>query len=69
MHYTVIRYYSIVTGGRAVRLSSWDDQHREYWAVVPQEYPGRGNREAKERALDAISDAITQGHDPGMICL
>jgi hypothetical protein len=65
--YREYTFWSPVLGERACRLSVPDEHGSEYFAIVPRPSSGRGWREAREGALQAIEAAILRGDLPGEV--
>ena len=64
--YREMRFWSPVLGCDAARLSMVDERGGEFWRVVPVS-GGKAWREARDRALDAIEDAVARGDEPGEV--
>ena len=64
--YQEIRFYSPTIGAPVTRLSMADERGREYFSTIPRNVSGKTYRDNKERALNAIMDAMT-GHEPGEV--
>jgi hypothetical protein len=65
--YREYTFWSPVLGKRATRLSVPDERGSEYFVIVPRPSSGRGWREAREVALQAIEAAILRGDLPGEV--
>lgn len=64
--YSAYRFWSPLLGADAVRFSMVGERNAEYFAIVPGG-EGRVYRENRDRALDAIEDAIARGDEPGEV--
>jgi len=64
MRYAQHRFWSVMLGGPAARLSMYDSRGCEYYAIVPDR-GGAAWRAEKEATLNAIADAIESGAPPG----
>lgn len=64
--YQELRSYSPIFDAEMVRLSITDSMNQEYYIQIPAA-SGRRFREAKERALDILDQAISEGLPPGEI--
>jgi hypothetical protein len=64
--YLSFRFYSPEMDTAAVRLSMADSRGREYYAILPGG-SGKGWRERRDTALDAIEAAIEAGEEPGEV--
>lgn len=60
------RCYSPIHDAEMVRLSLFDKRGFEFFALIPSEN-GRKWRERRDKALDAIADAMQAGDVPGEI--
>jgi hypothetical protein len=65
--YREYTFWSPVLGERATRLSVPDDRGSEFFVIVLRPSKGRGWREAREGALQAIEAAILRGDLPGEV--
>lgn len=65
--YQELRFWSATLGGNACRLSLVDGRGAEFFAIVPRDVSARAWRERKQKALEAIEDAIALGAEPGEI--
>lgn len=60
------RFWSVVLGCHAVRLSMFDHAGQEYFMVIP--FPeGRTYRQKRAEALELIEEAMRLGLDPGEV--
>ena len=66
MRYHQRRFWSVMLGGKAVRLSVYDAHGGEHYAIV-SDRGGAQSRADKESALNAIADAVENGDDPGAV--
>lgn len=57
------RYWSVILGCPAVRLSMYDDHGREFW----MELPDSNWRDARRKALMHMQEAIDLGLQPGRV--
>lgn len=67
--YTQYKYWSIIEGCNVMRLSMRNDRGDEYFSIVPCGSSGKAARQARENALDVISDAIERGDEPGQVMM
>lgn len=66
--YQEMRFYSPVVGAPVTRLSMADARGQEYFATIPRNVSGKTYREAREKALDAIMEAMDE-REPGEVLL
>jgi hypothetical protein len=59
-------YWSPTHGAEVTRLSMADDRGQEFYAFVPA-IEGSPSRRVRERATDALQQAIERGLKPGEI--
>jgi hypothetical protein len=64
--YQELRFYSPTLGAPVTRVSMADAMGREYFATIPRRVSGKTYRANRERALNAIMDAIEECH-PGEV--
>lgn len=64
--YQQIRFYDPMLDCEAVRISGFSGRG-EYWMKLPLDPSGRRRREQKEKALEAIEEAIASGCEPGEV--
>lgn len=64
--YRELRFYDGANDRQAVRLSVSDGRTGEFFMILPRE-SGRRWRERRSAALDAISEAIETGCEPGEV--
>jgi hypothetical protein len=65
--YSEHRHWNVVLGCKAARLSMADDNGREFFMLIP--VPQRGWRDARNKALGVIQEAMEMGLQPGeVIC-
>jgi hypothetical protein len=64
--YSEFRFWSPMMNCEAARLSMWDKNGGEFFVHVPTD-EGRRWRERRNRALDVIQQAITDGLQPGEV--
>jgi hypothetical protein len=62
MTFTEYRYHSILADCDMVRVSAWDSQGGEHFALVPE---GPGYAQRRERACGLIAASVDAGSDPG----
>jgi hypothetical protein len=67
MRYRSFRFWSPVLGCHAERLSMFDTKGGEFFVVLPLSGTSKQNRMDKQKALDAIADAIEGGKQPGVV--
>lgn len=65
--YVEHRFYSPLLDSEAVRISIADLYNSEYFCIVAAPSNGRFLREARERALNALMDAVDRGDEPGEV--
>jgi hypothetical protein len=66
MRFGEYRFFSLILDAPAVRLSIWDANGQEFFAIV--EEPARpGYRKLRRNTLDLIADAIEDGREPGEV--
>lgn len=63
--YAEFRCYSPLTDCEVSRISMADERGGEFWMEVTGE--GKAYRQAKEQALEDISEAIEIGLEPGKV--
>lgn len=64
--YSEYRYWSPVLGCEAARVSLFDHHGREFFMIIEAE-DGRGYRQRRDTAVEAIMTAIDMGLDPGEV--
>lgn len=62
-----LRYWSPSRDTEVARLSMAGSHGEEYWVEIAVDAPGRVYREARDRALDAIEDAIARKAPAGEV--
>lgn len=67
IYHREFRYWSVVEGCLASRLSMCDDRGGEYFVIVP--VPQRGWREVRDKAIAEIEQAMDDGAEPGEVRL
>jgi hypothetical protein len=67
MRYRSFRFWSPILGCHAERLSMFDTRGGEFFVVLPLRGTARQNRMDKQKALEAIADAIESGGQPGAV--
>ena len=65
--YSEFSFYSPMLDSTCIRISVADSQGSEFFTIIPSVSPGRGLREAREKALAAIESAIESGLTPGEV--
>ena len=65
-HYSQFIAYSPLTDCDVARISMANEQGSEYFCLLPVT-EGKAWRDAKQEALSALSEAITDGLRPGEI--
>jgi hypothetical protein len=65
--YRELRFWSVMLGSHAVRLSMVDARGGEFYRIVSVESPGKAYREMRDLALTAIEGAIARGEEPGEV--
>lgn len=66
MRITEFTLWSPTLGCDATRISTADSQGQEYFALLPQG-EGREWRETRQRALEALQEAVERGLKPGEV--
>lgn len=61
------RFWSIVLGCNAARISVPDANRDEHYAIVPMTGTGRENRALRMRVLEQLAEHIRQGSEPGEV--
>jgi hypothetical protein len=61
------KFWSVILGCDAVRISMVDDHGSEFFKVVPIDNSTKKYRDVRERVLEMIQDAIDRGDDPGEV--
>lgn len=67
--YNEIRFWSVMLGCDASRISMYDEHGGEHYAIIPMNGGGRSNRERRQQTLEAISQHIQDERDPGEVML
>jgi len=67
MKYSMFRYYSIVEGMNVARLSTRNEHGDELHVIVAQDGSGARNRAMRTKGLEALEEALEQGHPPGRV--
>jgi hypothetical protein len=67
MNYRSLRFWSPLHGCNAERLSMYDKHGGEFFVIVPMAGSSRQNRMDRNKALEAIADAIDNGEQPGLV--
>jgi hypothetical protein len=67
MRYQSFLFWSPIHGCHAERLSMWDRQGGEFFAIVPMNGTSKQNKHDRQQALEAIADAIEGGAQPGAV--
>jgi hypothetical protein len=65
--YATMRFWSPLLGSPAVRLSMVDDRGGEFYSIIAVDRSAKAYRAARDRALDAIEEAIYRGDEPGEV--
>ena len=63
--YHEYRHYSPLTDSEMVRVSMVGRQNQEYFSIIAAEPSGKAYRERRDKALDALEEAIDRGDPPG----
>lgn len=61
------RFYSVMLGAKASRLSVPDANRDEHFAIVPMNGTGRENRELRARVLEQLAAHVARGEEPGEV--
>ncbi len=61
------RFFSIILGCKAARISVPDANRDEHYAIVPMNGTGRENRELRYRVLEQLVKHVDQGFEPGEV--
>lgn len=64
--YTEFRHYSPLHDAVLVRVSMADEAGAEFFALI-EDGAGKSYRQRRERALEAIGAAMSQGLAPGQV--
>lgn len=65
--YSAYEFYSPMLDCQMVRLSMCDAHFKEFWMAIPGPDAQKKYRERRAAALDAISQAISLGLQPGEV--
>lgn len=65
--YSQYDYWSPILGANAARLSMFNAQGQEFFMIIEVPDSTKQLRAAREDALDAISEAIALGLQPGEV--
>lgn len=65
--YSEYRHWSVIRNCQASRISVPDNNGAEFFAIIPTDGGGKAYREARERIIDLIIDAIESGSEPGEV--
>jgi hypothetical protein len=66
---TVRRFWSVIHGGSAARVSAHNARGDEHFAVVNQSGTARENRAARTRAAERVTGSVRRGAEPGPVSL
>ncbi len=61
------RFWSPTLGCNAARISMTDRHGGEFFKIIPRDASAKAYREAREKALDEIEDAIAARQQPGEV--
>lgn len=67
MQYRSFRFWSPAHDCQAERLSMWDSQGGEFFVILPLRGSTKQNKMERQKALEAIADAIERGDQPGCV--
>ena len=67
--YQRLTYWSPMLGCEAERISMVDARGQEFFMIIPADTPGKALREARAKAIEAITAAIETGLSAGEVRL
>lgn len=67
LRYREFRFWSVVLGRDASRLSMFDSHGDEHFAVVPMDGGGTHNRWVRRRALEMLAEHVNAGEPAGEV--
>ena len=69
MRYIEYRFYSPGADCVSARISIAGEQTREYFAIIRADEPGSRYRKRRQKACEAIAEAIERGDEPGEVAI
>jgi hypothetical protein len=64
-----VRFYDPLSDSEAIRISGFSDRGGEFWIREALAPAGKSRRLQREKAMDAIAEAIAAGLEPGQVVI